>query len=852
MSLEGKQLGRYHLRQLIGSGGMGEVYLAEDVQVRRQVAAKVIRIEEAQPGNESTASALRLFLREATAIARLDNPNILPLYDYGEERRDNAHFAYLITPYRSEGSLVNWLRRRSQDQNTWQLTLKQVVHIIQQAADALQYAHEQQVVHQDVKPANFLIRNRSEGDEYPDLQLADFGIALLVSTTTSASQNLRGTPVYMAPEQWAGKAVFASDQYALAVMAYELLAGRTPFQGSAMNMMYAHLHEQPKSPREFNSLLPAAINDVLQRALAKSPADRFASVAAFASAFQAAFQNIDANTTLRMLPSSPATPQVLTPQSSGDIRATLAINREEAYNGASRVLTLPGGRQVNVQIPPRAQSGQVLTLAGLGETLNGGAPGNLYLSLSIVETQSPISVTDTGVDLTYRTSVARSLTPIPDANNLPTVAGTGQAGQQGGAQPFAPTMPTVQGNTRTGQQIVLQPFQNNVPAVPTGSQTGTYVVPAGREQRSPVRAVLLVLLVLVLLGGGGFGVYYASTTGVFSEHRGATGSDTPPVSTQRASNNATATAKATAAIPTATATAQPTVNVNATATAIALIPGNIWTTVSPISSYTLNGVASSGSLFVAVGDNGTILVSANGQNWTDYSSASGTQQRLNAVIWDSSLSLFVVAGDNDIILTSHDGKSWTLLQPSGADQNLHGIGWSNSMLVVVGDSGTFLLSSDGQNWQAIQSSIVYSIENVWWAYSQFVAVGNNGRIFTSPDGHTWTDRSLSGNPATLPNLVCVRSGAGFIAVGGAGTIVTSANGKQWYLQNSGTQQNLWGLSWSEEQFVVVGNGGTILHSSDGQNWTAANSSVQQDLRGIAWSGGQFVAVGSGGVVLTSP
>src|SRR5438128_3954387 len=170
MSLEGKQFSHYRILQLIGRGGMGEVYLAEDVQILRQVAVKVIRLETVQPDDEAVAPVLRQFLREATAIARLDHPNILPLYDYGEAVIDGSHVAYLIIPYRPEGSLITWLRKPAQRQQTRQPTLKQVVHLIQQASQALQYAHDHQVMHLDVKPANFLIRSRSAAD-YPDLLL---------------------------------------------------------------------------------------------------------------------------------------------------------------------------------------------------------------------------------------------------------------------------------------------------------------------------------------------------------------------------------------------------------------------------------------------------------------------------------------------------------------------------------------------------------------------------------------------------------------------------------------------------------------------------------------------------------
>src|SRR6266568_3633523 len=318
MSLEGKQFSHYRILQLIGRGGMGEVYLAEDVQILRQVAVKVIRLETVQPDDEAIAPVLRQFLREATTIARLDHPTILPLYDYGETMIDGAHVAYLIIPYRPEGSLVTWLRKLTQRQQTRQLTLKQVVHVIQQASQVLQYAHDHQVMHLDVKPANFLIRSRSGADEYPDLLLSYFGIARLASATSSASQHARGTPTYMAPEQWAGKPVFASDQYALAIMAYELLAGSPPFQGTPLNVMFAHVQEQPKPAHDLNPRLSPAVDLVLQRALAKKPEERFPSVAAFAQAFQEAFQGVPEESTLRVL----ETP-VQIPPAANDVASSL-------------------------------------------------------------------------------------------------------------------------------------------------------------------------------------------------------------------------------------------------------------------------------------------------------------------------------------------------------------------------------------------------------------------------------------------------------------------------------------------------------------------------------------------------
>src|SRR5215472_11595363 len=256
MSLEGQLVGRYRLLKLIGSGGMGEVYLAQDPGINRQVAIKVVRVEAVDytkkntntipgmryvtgTGSMGLQDAARMFQREAKAIAMLDHPGILPLYDYGEQNMNEAILAYLVMPYREEGSLANWL----QNVGFKLLTVQIVEQMLQQAATALQYAHDHQVIHQDVKPSNFLIRSSREHPKYPDLLLTDFGIARLSMLTTRASQSIRGTPTYMAPEQWEGHPVPATDQYALAVMLYELLTGRPPFVGNNhQQMWHQHFH----------------------------------------------------------------------------------------------------------------------------------------------------------------------------------------------------------------------------------------------------------------------------------------------------------------------------------------------------------------------------------------------------------------------------------------------------------------------------------------------------------------------------------------------------------------------------------------------------------------------------------
>lgn len=288
MSLEGYLLGHYRLQRLIGSGSIGDIYLAQDTHVPRPVAVKVLRIEKDVSSDSSTSrEAERLFEREMKTISLLDHPHILPIFDYGTEQIDANARTYLVMPYRPEGSLRDWLL---QQESTTLLNPYKIIHILSQAADALQHAHERQIIHQDIKPANFLIRMRTSVTETPDILLADFGLAKFIDVASSVSQSVRGTPLYMPPEQWEGHPVPASDQYALAVMAFLMLTGHTPFRGTPGQVMHQHFHVSPPVPSTINPHLPTAVDTVLFRALAKQPHERFPTVLQFAQTLQQAFQ----------------------------------------------------------------------------------------------------------------------------------------------------------------------------------------------------------------------------------------------------------------------------------------------------------------------------------------------------------------------------------------------------------------------------------------------------------------------------------------------------------------------------------------------------------------------------------
>ncbi len=439
MSLEGQQIDRYRILRLLGSGGMGDVYLAEDARIEQQVAIKVIRAEASPyPDQEASQETARLFQREARAIVKLDHAHILPLYDYGEEHLGNMTVIYLVMPYRREGSLTDWLRQRG---HLGLLSSQDVAHLVSQAASALQHAHDRQIIHQDVKPSNFLLRLHQETPTRPDLLLADFGIAKFSTATSAMSHTIRGTPTYMAPEQWEGHPVPATDQYGLAVMTYELLTGRPPFQGGERQVMYQHLMVPPPPPSTVNPHLSSDTDAVLLHALAKQPEQRFASMTAFATAFQQAIQTpapleADVPTYISTL-LAPAP----TPASQGDIRAVLAISKMEAQKGTTRMLTLPGGRRVMVTVPTGMRDGQIMRLDGLGEASSAGGPaGALILSILVKAAEDPPSLSTasaTAAEATVLTAKSELALPSnPSVERGDEITPLAQAKQRVGVVPI--------------------------------------------------------------------------------------------------------------------------------------------------------------------------------------------------------------------------------------------------------------------------------------------------------------------------------------------------------------------------------------------------------------------------------
>jgi len=263
--------GRYALAHELGSGGMATVYLADDLKHHRPVAVKVLRPE--------LASVLgpERFLREVEIAARLNHPHILALYDSGEA----DGFLYYVMPYVKGESLRHRLEREQQ------LPIDEALGITRQIASALDHAHAHDVIHRDVKPENILLY---EGEA----MVADFGIAL--ATSAAAGERLTqtglavGTPEYMSPEQSVGERALdaRSDVYSLACVLYEILAGEPPYTGrTAQAVIAKRLTDPVPAVRRLRTTVPAAVEQALMKALAKTPADRFASTGAFAEALTA-------------------------------------------------------------------------------------------------------------------------------------------------------------------------------------------------------------------------------------------------------------------------------------------------------------------------------------------------------------------------------------------------------------------------------------------------------------------------------------------------------------------------------------------------------------------------------------
>jgi D-xylose transport system substrate-binding protein len=282
---EGQRLGNYQLSRMLGEGGFAEVYLGEHIYLYTQAAIKVLH-------TQLTSEDVEKFSVEARNLARLIHPHIVRVLDFGVEGKT----PYLVMDYAPNGTL-----RKRHNRGT-PLALPVIVGYVKQVADALQFAHNQKLIHRDVKPENMLLGRNNE------LLLSDFGIALIAqSSRYQNTQDMAGTIAYMAPEQIQAHPRPASDQYSLGIVVYEWLTGDIPFQGSFTEIAIKHSIVPPPPLREKVPTISSDVEQVVLTALAKDPKERFRTVQAFATALEQAGTPTMIDSHIPLIPPSPET-----------------------------------------------------------------------------------------------------------------------------------------------------------------------------------------------------------------------------------------------------------------------------------------------------------------------------------------------------------------------------------------------------------------------------------------------------------------------------------------------------------------------------------------------------------------
>ncbi len=318
LDYKGRRLGNYQLTRLLGWGGFADVYLGEHIYLKTHAAIKILQVQLAE-------ESFKKFLTEARMIARLDHPHIVRVLDFGIEEMT----PFLVMNYASHGTL----RQRHPFGSI--VPLATIVSYVRAITDALQYAHDRSIIHRDVKPENILVGHKGT------VMLSDFGLAIVARNIPAAAiqrsplaRGTAGTATYMAPEQFDGRPCVQSDQYALGVVVYEWLCGIPPFTGSDMEVARQHIQQEPPALHEKVSTLVPGIEQVVLKALAKDPQQRFANVKEFARALEEAFSTSLASSPL--LSSSLLGEEM--PTSSGlsqDVLSASSCNEEFSFASSS-------------------------------------------------------------------------------------------------------------------------------------------------------------------------------------------------------------------------------------------------------------------------------------------------------------------------------------------------------------------------------------------------------------------------------------------------------------------------------------------------------------------------------------
>jgi serine/threonine-protein kinase len=318
-------LGRYEIEKELGRGAMGVVYLGRDPKINRQVAIKTMMLEETE--GAAAKEVKERFFREAESAGTLNHPNIVRIFDAGEEN-DVAYIAmelldgHDLTRYGAKDKL---------------LPVDKVLEYVGIVADALDYAHRQGIIHRDIKPANVMLLKDGS------IRVADFGIARITASSKTASGTVMGTPSYMSPEQVAGRKVDGrSDLFSLTVALFELLTGEKPFKGGdgIGTLLFQIANDPHPDPRTIRGDLPAALKPIIDRGLAKNAAQRYQRGSELATALRSALAEVKAGSLETVLPSAPVEDRVAPsyvppPENTEERTAPFAAVPMEGYEPAS-------------------------------------------------------------------------------------------------------------------------------------------------------------------------------------------------------------------------------------------------------------------------------------------------------------------------------------------------------------------------------------------------------------------------------------------------------------------------------------------------------------------------------------
>ena len=389
------RLGKYVIRRELGKGAMGVVYEGFDPVIERTVAIKTI-LPQQLDGEEAT-KVLARFKREAQAAGRLNHPGIVAVYDYGEEIADEDHTMVAGVGAGQERQRVAYIAmefvkgRELRDffEANERFALKDVERLMAEILDALGHAHAHGVVHRDMKPANLIVLDNGK------IKVADFGIARVEKSELTQVGTVMGTPAYMSPEQFMGQPVDGrSDIFSCGVILYQFLTGEKPFTGNSTTIMFKVLHEEPLAPSLLNVALPAAFDQVVKRAMAKNPDDRYQTAQELAQAIHttlSAAANQAAADPDQTLPSMPSTPSPMAAASPG----VAATAEKPTDTPALKPTSTPAAAAVPTGDTQHKSNGAMVAAVLVGAAVLGGGSyyymyGGMTNPPTAVQAQAPV------------------------------------------------------------------------------------------------------------------------------------------------------------------------------------------------------------------------------------------------------------------------------------------------------------------------------------------------------------------------------------------------------------------------------------------------------------------------------